>query len=89
MLSLFQVNIDASVNLLFPGAGIADSLDDGMFVRLKKSDEVEPDYSISNKRPNSKRARKGRKLSVVGIILEVVRNHHRMGKVILKLIRLC
>lgn len=44
--------------------GVADSLDDGMFVRLKKSDEGEPDYSISSKRPNSKRGRKGRKTSV-------------------------
>lgn len=50
---------------LVPAApGIADSLDDGMFVRLKKSDEGEPDYSISSKRPSSRRGRKGKKTSV-------------------------
>ena len=42
----------------------ADSLDDGMFVLLKKSEDAEADYSITNKRPN-RRSRKGRKLSVV------------------------
>ena len=54
--------------ILSLGPGVADSLDDGMFVLLKKSDEGERDYSISNKRPNSKRGRKGRKQSVVTII---------------------
>ena len=50
--------------LLFIAPGPADSLDDGMFVLLKKSEDAEADYSITNKRPN-RRSRKGRKLSVV------------------------
>ena len=50
---------------VFPVPSIADSLDDGKFVLLKKSDGAELDYSISNKRPTSRRGKKSRKTSVV------------------------
>lgn len=46
--------------------GPADSLDDGKYVLLKKSEDPEGDYSVANKpRRRSKKDRK--KLSVVGI----------------------
>lgn len=44
------------------GAGLADSLDGGKFVLLKKSEEVEEEYSVANK--PRRRSKKGRKLSV-------------------------
>ena len=46
--------------------GPADSLDDGMFVLLKKSQNDDMEYSVTSKR-SQRRSRKGRKLSVVGI----------------------
>ncbi|XP_045180948.2 uncharacterized protein LOC123540195 isoform X2 [Mercenaria mercenaria] len=44
------------------GVGLADSLDGGKYVLLKKSEEAEVDYSVANK--PRRRSKKGRKLSV-------------------------
>ncbi|XP_060600716.1 myosin-2 heavy chain-like isoform X2 [Ruditapes philippinarum] len=47
---------------LSAGIGLADSLDGGKYVLLKKSEEAEVDYSVANK--PRRRSKKGRKLSV-------------------------
>lgn len=44
------------------GTGLADCLDGGKFVLLKKSEDTEADYSVANK--PRRRSKKGRKLSV-------------------------
>ena len=59
-------NIDKYMGNKYIFLGLADSLDGGKYVLLKKSEEADVDYSVANK--PRRRSKKGRKLSVVNTL---------------------